>query len=157
MPRWTSPAAGLAVAAIAVIPATVYLGQDIPVKAGPVILPAWRRTVTPHLVGRQVPSSHSPAPLSTLQGAMAWQAVDQVHFSIVGGGGPGLDPAGPEQAGRSIIATASFFLFDKTLKQGDIESVRQALHGWGDHSSHPGPALPSLRTIRSPPSPMQQP
>ncbi len=150
MPRWTSAAAGLAVAAIAVIPPAVYLAQDIPVKAGPVVLPTWFRTVAPHLVGHQVVLAF-PAPLSTLQGAMAWQAVDQMHFSIVGGGGPGLVRAGPEQAGQSIIATASFFLLDETLKQGDIESVRQALHGWGVTTVviPDQPALPSYDQIPS--------
>jgi hypothetical protein len=130
MPRWTGAAAGLAVAAIAVIPPAVYLAQDIPVDAGPVVLPTWFRTVAPHLVGHQVVLAF-PAPLSTLQGAMTWQAVDQMHFSIVGGGGPGLVRAGPEQAGQSIIATASFSLLGETFKPGDIQSVRQALHGWG--------------------------
>jgi hypothetical protein len=150
LPRWTSAAAGLAVAAIAVIPPAVYLAQDIPVKAGPVVLPTWFRTVAPHLVGHQVVLAF-PAPLSTLQGAMSWQAVDQMHFSIVGGGGPGLVRAGPEQAGQSIIGTASFSFLGETFKQGDIQSVRQALHGWGVTTVviPDEPALPSYDQITS--------
>jgi hypothetical protein len=65
---------------------------------------------------------------------MAWQAVDRLSFSLIGGGGPGSVPerAGAERPGFTVLADATLGL-DPTssFSPSAIASVRNALIGWG--------------------------
>jgi len=133
-PRMAGAAAGLVVAAIALGPIAAYLAVGIPVTTQPVVLPTWFRTIAPHLHGHQV-ILVLPAPFSLIQSAMTWQAVDQMHYSMVGGGGPeGVSArAGNERKGQTIVANTSYSLppTTDTIDSGEITAVRHALGEWG--------------------------
>jgi hypothetical protein len=132
-PRWTAAAAGVLVAAMALVPSTAYLASSLPITTQAVVLPTWFRTVAPHLSGRQV-LLVLPAPFAVVQSAMTWQAVDEMHFSMVGQGGPGgvLERAGNERAGQAVITSASFFFSpSQTITSHDAVADRKALEGWG--------------------------
>ena len=59
------------------------------------MLPRWYSEVAPSLPPGRVLLSF-PAPFSGIQSAMAWQAVNRMHYSQAGGGGPaGGGAAGP--------------------------------------------------------------
>ena len=70
-----------------------------PSPCGPVILPRWYSQVAPTLPPGRVLLSY-PAPFSGLQSAMAWQAVNRMHYSQAGGGGP-QGVARPCRVGRA--------------------------------------------------------
>jgi hypothetical protein len=131
-PRWVGMLAGVTVAAVAVVPIAIYLGRNTPMTTRSVVLPTWFRTVAPHLDGRQVLLAF-PVPFAYLQGAMTWQAVDGMHYSMIGGGGPGsvASRAGIERKGQAVIADASFSFAGQAIKSGDILAVRKALDDWG--------------------------
>lgn len=126
-------AAGLAVSAIALVPPAVYSSAGMPLTAVPVVLPRWFRQVAPHLAGKQVLLAY-PVPFSILQSALTWQAVDRMHFSIAGGGGPEatLSRAGSERQGQAIIGASSFtYLRRPEIGMAAVLAVRHALAGWG--------------------------
>jgi len=131
-PPWAGAAAGAIVAAIALVPPAAYLAQNVPIRTEAVTVPTWFLTVAPHLAGGQVLLAF-PAPFTTWESAMTWQAVNGMHYSMVGGGGPGvvLPPTSKERAGQSVIGAASFSFVPPVLRAGDISAVRQALDGWG--------------------------
>jgi hypothetical protein len=132
-PRWGAAAAGMIVAVVAVAPSARYLARSLPITTQAVALPTWFTTVAPHLGARQV-LLVLPAPFAVAQSSMTWQAVDEMHYSMVGLGGPGgvLERAGPERAGQSVITNASFFFSPtQTITAANIVAVRQALVGWG--------------------------
>jgi len=125
--------AALAVAAVAVVPIGSAEADNVPLTTRSVILPQWFADVAPHLPSGQVVLA-VPAPFTLIQAAMAWQAVDRLHFALVGGGGPEGLPAraGKERAGLVVVSAASFSLHgppDPTA--GNVAAVRQALGGWG--------------------------
>ncbi len=125
--------AGALVAALALVPVFVYLAPGLPLTTRPVVLPTWFRTVAPHLRGHQVLLVF-PNPLAALASPMTWQAVNDMHYSMVGGQGPSelSSRAGPERAGQAVIARVSYaFGFAQTVTSADIASVGRALHGWG--------------------------
>ena len=129
---WAGAAVGLVVAAAAIVPLAVYLAQSTPMTTQPVVLPTWFRTVAPHLRGRQVLLVF-PVPFATIQSSLTWQAVDGMHYSMVGGGGPGgvVQRAGGERQGQAVIANASVDFKGQTITPADIVSVRRALDDWG--------------------------
>ena len=63
---------------------------------------------------------------------MTWQAVDGMHYAMVGGGGPGSIPprAGKERAAQTYIGDCPS-PSAATITPGDISVVRRALEGWG--------------------------
>ncbi|MGO8871037.1 MAG: hypothetical protein ACLQPH_06465 [Acidimicrobiales bacterium] len=130
--RWLAAAAATAVAAVAVVPVAAYLAESTPATVQPVVLPTWFRTVAPRLEGHQVLLVY-PLPNQVIESAMAWQAVDGMDFTMVGGGGPGavLQRAGKERAGLAVIGTSSFSFSRQTFAAGDEITVRDALDGWG--------------------------
>jgi hypothetical protein len=132
LPPWAGAAAGVIVAAIALVPPAAYLAQNVPIRTEPVAIPTWFRTVAPHLSGDQVLLAF-PAPFTTWESAMTWQAVDRMHYAMVGGGGPGvvLAQTSKEREGQSVIGAASFSFTAPMLKAGDVQAVRRALDGWG--------------------------
>ncbi len=130
--RWTAAAAGLAVAAVAIVPIAAYLAPTVPLAAQPVVLPTWFRTVAPYLHGHQVLLVF-PVPNQVIESSMTWQAVDGMAYRMVLGGGPGgiLARAGREQAGEAVIGTASFSFTPQVLHPGDVAAARRALDDWG--------------------------
>ena len=101
LPALAAATMALAVAAAALVPIGWNLADNIPITTRTVTLPRWFAQVAPHLPPGQVVLT-VPAPFSLIQAAMAWQAVDSLHFALVGGGGPeGLPRAGRKGTGRA--------------------------------------------------------
>ena len=125
--------AGIAVAAVALVPILASVVPDLPMTAEQVRLPAWFRAVAPHLPANQVLLVF-PTPFATVESAMTWQAVDRMHYSMVGGGGPGdlLVRAGRERTGQATVAAASYsFLGPPRVGPAAGEAVHEALVDWG--------------------------
>ena len=123
----------LVVSAVAVVPIGSALASNTPLTTRAVTLPAWFSDVAPHLPPGQVVLTY-PAPFALQQSAEAWQAVDSLHFAMVGGSGPGsiLARAGKERAGQAVISAAAFSLDGPPpATVANINAVRQALAGWG--------------------------
>jgi len=87
LPDWRGIAAAFAAACVALVPMAVTFGTRLPFAMRPVILPRWYAEVAPTLPPGRVLLSY-PAPFSGIQSAMAWQAVNRMHYSQAGGGGP---------------------------------------------------------------------
>jgi hypothetical protein len=130
--RLVGAVVGVAVAAVALVPIAGYYASGVPLTTQPVVLPAWFRTVAPHLVGRQVVLAF-PVPFALFQSAMTWQAVDGMSFAMVGGGGPDALPerAGAESAGQTAIGNLSISAGAQGITPAEVTSVRRALDGWG--------------------------
>jgi hypothetical protein len=151
--RWGAAIGAAVVAAAALVPSAVYLSAALPFTTQPVLLPNWFKTVAPHLPGRQV-LLVLPAPFAVTQTSMTWQAVDRMHFSMAGQGGPAgvLARAAAERAGQSAITDATFFFSPSQVITGpDAVAARQALHGWGVTMVvvPDQPRLPAYERIRS--------
>ncbi len=132
LPRWAGAGTAAAVAVIALVQPAIYLAQTIPMTTVPVDLPTWFKTVAPHLPDHQV-ILIVPAPFTSFDNSMTWQALDRMNFSMVGEGGPGgiLVEAGKELPGATVIASASAPAGDVVpLTAGDASSVSQALRDW---------------------------
>jgi len=130
--RWLPPVAGLAVALVALGPVADYLAPTVPMVTRPVRPPTWFTSVAPHLPPDRVLLVF-PVPYQVIESAMAWQAVVDFPYAMVGGGGPGgvIQRAGPERAGADAIARASFSFTGQTLRPGDVAATRRALAAWG--------------------------
>jgi hypothetical protein len=153
--RAAAAVAGVVVAGIALVPIAVYLGGTVPMVTQPVVLPTWFRTVAPHLTGHPVLLVY-PAPFALVQSSMTWQAVDGMHYAMVGGGGPGglLTRAGKERDGQLAITINSLSSDRRVETPADIRAVRQALQGWGVTMVviPDQPGLPAYEQVRSVPS-----
>ena len=133
LPRWAGASAGTAVAVIALVQPVSYLARTIPMTTNPVDLPSWFQTVAPHLPAHQV-LLILPAPFTSFDNSMTWQAVDRMDFSMVGEGGPGgiLVESGKEQAGARVLAAASTpGAAPRALTAGHVAEVGQAISDWG--------------------------
>jgi hypothetical protein len=102
-----------------------------------VVLPDWFKQVAPHLSPHQVLLVF-PAPLTVnttlpIQSAMTWQAVNGMHYAIVGAGGPAAlsTPAGPLAEGQRIVARLSVPSPLAPISAHEVQVLRQALVGWG--------------------------
>jgi hypothetical protein len=132
-PRFVGALAGGVVAVVALAPIAAYYTAYLPLTATPVVLPTWFRTVAPHLNSRQVVLAF-PVPFAFYQSAMTWQAVDRMHYTMVGGGGPNAmtSRAGKEAPGQVVIGNIS--VSDgapEPITPKQITAVRDALDGWG--------------------------
>ncbi len=87
VPDWRGAGGALLLSAVSLVPMGVMFGERLPFTMRPVILPRWYTTVAPALPPGRVLLSY-PAPFSGIQSAMAWQAVNRMHYSQAGGGGP---------------------------------------------------------------------
>jgi len=126
-------AAAVAVAAVAVVPVGAALAGNVPLTTRPVVVPRWFADVAPRLPPHQVVLT-IPAPFSLVQSAMAWQAVDSLHFAMVGGSGPEGIPAraGQERAGMEVVSAASISLDGPPVPtRRTVDALRHALAGWG--------------------------
>lgn len=122
--------AGLLVAVIALVPIAGYFADGLPLTVTPVRAPLWFRTVAPHLPPHQVLVVF---PFAFRQSNMTWQAVDDLSFAMVGGGGPNSIPsrAGPERVGQQYLANISLSGGPQSIVDGEVVAVRSALDGWG--------------------------
>jgi hypothetical protein len=131
-PGWAAPVLALVVGGAALVPGAVYLAQTIPVTTQAVELPEWFQVVAPHLSDHQVVLV-LPA-FAEYDTAAAWQAVDGMHYTMVGEGPPAglVERAGKERAGAAVIAAVSTSANGpRSPKLGDVEAVRMALDDWG--------------------------
>jgi hypothetical protein len=123
----------LAVAAVALVPMGVVFGERLPFAMQPVTLPRWYSEVAPNLRSGRVLLSY-PAPFSGLQSAMAWQAVNRMHYSQAGGGGPqGVEArAGSVKAGFRIISRLDFGVGvpEPSGTPAQYAALRHALAEW---------------------------
>jgi hypothetical protein len=122
--------AGLAVAAVALVPIVAYFADGLPLTAVPVELPDWFTTVAPELPPHQV---LLVLPSAFRQSNMTWQAVDGMRYAMVGGGGPDslLSRAGAEEVGDRYLSQLSYTNGSQDLVAGEVAAVRRALDGWG--------------------------
>ena len=134
-PRWRVVVAALvalAVAAVALVPIAWEYRGNVPFAVRPVVLPDWFVTVAPHLPPGQVVLTY-PLP-SELESPMAWQAVGNMRFALVGGSGPYDVPerAGPERPGYEILSGATLSVDPATaFLPSTVAKVRSAVLGWG--------------------------
>jgi hypothetical protein len=154
-PAWTAGLVGTVVAAVAVVPVAVYLATALPFTTQPVLLPTWFRTVAPHLTGKPV-LLVLPAPFAVSQSAMTWQAVNRMHYSMAGQGGPSgtILRAGREEPGQSALTNATFFFsFSQAITSPGAVATQRALHDWGVTMVviPDQPNLPAYERIRSVP------
>jgi hypothetical protein len=133
LPDWRGAGASLVVAAVALVPIAVTFAPDLPFAMRPVILPRWYATVAPTLPAGRVLLSY-PAPFSGIQSAMAWQAVNRMHYSQAGGGGPQGQPfrAGSAAPGFRVLTDLGFGIGVPlpTGTAAELAAVRHALHVW---------------------------
>jgi hypothetical protein len=107
------------------------IAANVPLTTRAVTLPRWFTEVGPHLASGQVVLTFPP-PI-TGGSALAWQAVDALHFAMATGAGPESIPqrAGGERAGQAVItAAASVFSTLAPATSRNVGSVRRALAGW---------------------------
>jgi hypothetical protein len=134
--RWIGAAAGaaaLAVAAVGVWSMASGVVSNVPIAAQTVTVPRWFTQVAPNLPPGQVVLTY-PAPFTLFQSPEDWQAVEGMHFALVGGSGPEsvLQRAGKEKAGQIVIADAAFSLTGPPHPtDAHVGAVRRALAGWG--------------------------
>jgi hypothetical protein len=123
----------VAVAGLALVPIAVAFWPNIPLTARVVRTPRWFAVIAPRLSQHLVVLPY-PAALGGIQASMAWQAVEGMTFSMVGGGGPGISPsrAGPEGPGLVVLNRASLPLGPPPLPTAaNVAAIRSALRGWG--------------------------
>jgi dolichyl-phosphate beta-glucosyltransferase len=133
LPDWRGAVGALALTGVALVPVAAMFGSRLPFTMRPVALPPWYTEVAPSLPPGRVLLSY-PAPFSGIQSAMAWQAVNGMHYSQAGGGGPQgvAHRAGTAAAGFRVLSMLS-------LPQGlpppagtpaQLAAVRHALAVW---------------------------
>jgi hypothetical protein len=130
--RSVASAVALLVAALALWPLGSQLAGHVPLVTQRVVVPAWFTTVAPHLPPGQVlvtyPAANGGAPI-----AAAWQAIDGMSFSLVGGTGPAGVPSRIPvgRAGYEAWGALSGNLSTTTLGPRTVKAFRLALHQWG--------------------------
>jgi hypothetical protein len=145
----------VAVAAIALVPIGVTFGERLPFAMTRVLLPRWYTEVAPTLPPGRVLLSY-PAPFTGIQSAMAWQAVDRMHYSQAGGGGPqGTAVRSGAAAGGFRVLTKLTLNFSRPSPTGtpaQYAAVRQALRVWKVDSVvvSTDPAAPFLQQGQDP-------
>ncbi len=134
VPDWRGWLGSLAVTAVALVPMANVFVPRLPFAMRPVLLPRWYTTVAPHLPPGQVLLSY-PAPFSGIQVAMSWQAVNAMHYSQAGGGGPQgqASRAGDAAAGFTVLSKLAFGITTPPPAgtPAQFAAVRHALDVWG--------------------------
>lgn len=125
---------GAAVAVVALAPWASYLSAGMPLTVQAVVLPTWFAKVAPTLHGHHVVLAF-PVPFASMQSAMTWQAVDNMSFSMAGGGGPNglITRAGPEAAGQIVLgnlSTSDSSPSSTVVSADEVAAVRRTLTGW---------------------------
>ncbi len=154
-PDWRGLVSAVVVAAVALVPMAVTFGERLPFAMTRVILPRWYTEVAPTLPAGRVLLSY-PAPFTGIQSAMAWQAVDRMHYSQAGGGGPqGTEARAGAAAGGFRVLTELTLNYDRPSPTGtpaQYAAVRQALRVWKVDSVvvSTDPAAPFLQQGQDP-------
>jgi len=134
VPGWRGVLGALAAACVALVPVAVTFGPRLPFVMRPVILPRWYTEVAPSLPAGRVLLSYPP-PFSGIQSAMAWQAVNRMHYSQAGGGGPQGVPrrAGSARPGFEVLSDLAFGVASgqPAGTPAQYAAVRHALAVWG--------------------------
>jgi hypothetical protein len=132
-PDWRGLVSAVVVAAVALVPMGVTFGERLPFAMARVLLPRWYTEVAPALPPGRVLLSY-PAPFTGIQSAMAWQAVDRMHYSQAGGGGPqGVAARAGAAAGGFRVLTDLTLNFGRPSPTGtpaQYAAVRRALRVW---------------------------
>jgi hypothetical protein len=154
-PDWRGTVGALAAACVALVPVTAVFVSRLPFTMRPVILPRWYSEVAPSLPPGRVLLSFPP-PFSGIQSAMAWQAVNRMHYSQAGGGGPEgvARRAGSAAAGFHVLTLLGLGV-GSALPAGSpiqLAAVRHALTVWRVNTVviATNPAAPSLQQGRDP-------
>ena len=118
---------------VALVPMAVTFAPRLPFTMRPVILPRWYTEVAPTLPSGRVLLSY-PAPFSGIQSAMSWQAVNRMHYSQAGGGGPQgvASRAGPAASGFKVLGRLGFAVGvpSPAGTPAQYAAVRHALAEW---------------------------
>jgi hypothetical protein len=121
------------VAVVALLPIVATFSPELPFAMRPVLLPRWYANVAPNLPSGRVLLSY-PAPFSGIQTAMSWQAVNRMHYSQAGGGGPQGQAfrAGSAAPGMTDLARLGFGLGvpQPAGTRAEYAAVRHALVVW---------------------------
>ncbi len=133
LPDWRGAFGALLLSAVSLVPMGMIFGDRLPFTMRPVILPRWYQTVAPALPSGRVLLSY-PAPFSGIQSAMAWQAVNRMHYSQAGGGGPQgvARRAGSAERGFEELAILGLAVGapPPTGTPAQLATVRHALAVW---------------------------
>jgi hypothetical protein len=133
VPDWRGVAGAAAVTAVALVPVLATFAPRLPYSMQAVILPRWYTQVAPALPSGRVLLSY-PAPFSGVQDAMSWQAVNRMHYSQAGGGGPQgvASRAGAAEPGFRVLQALDFGvgLPLPTGTPAELAAVRHALRLW---------------------------
>jgi hypothetical protein len=119
-------------AAVTLVPVLANAWPNLPVTVRPTAPPRWFATAAAHLPPGDVVLPY-PASFGGIQSSMAWLAVGGMHFSMPGGGGPGVVPgrAGAERPGYELLARASYPLdAPPPVTASTLAAMREALVGW---------------------------
>jgi hypothetical protein len=123
----------LGAAAVALVPIAVTFAPSMPFAMRPVILPRWYTTVAPDLPPGRVLLSY-PVAFSGIQVAMAWQAINRMHYDQAGGGGPqGVSArAGAARPGFDVLSGLAFGVLEPppTGSPAQLAAVRHAIALW---------------------------
>jgi hypothetical protein len=134
VPDWRGAGASLFVAVVALLPIAATFSSQLPFAMQPVLLPRWYANVAPNLPSGRVLLSY-PAPFSGIQSAMSWQAVNRMHYSQAGGGGPQGQAfrAGSAEDGFRVLTKLGFGIGvpQPTGTPAEYAAVRHAIDVWG--------------------------
>ncbi len=125
--------AAVGMAVVSLTPIADTFAPRLPFAMRPVLLPRWYTQVASSLPPGRVVLSY-PVPFSGIQSAMAWQAVDAMHYSQAGGGGPQgqLSHAGSAAVGFVDLSRLDFgFKPQPGGTAANFAAVRHALAVWG--------------------------
>ncbi len=122
------------VAAVGIAPLVQSERSVLPLAVSTLRLPPWFTHAAVHLPGKAV----LLVAVSGLDGGgrlLVWQAADDMHFSVVGGAGPGSisSRAGPERPGYDVLGgeTMTHAARAQAPSASDIRAVSDAMRGWG--------------------------
>ena len=121
------------VMAVALVPAGRLVWERFPLVVVPTQLPKWFEASRTELPPRQVLLTY-PVVFGGLQSPLAWQAVDRMSFTIVGGDGPrsDLSRAGADQPGFKLLSSTTVGGDPASwLTPAAVAKVRSALRHWG--------------------------
>jgi hypothetical protein len=155
LPDWRGWLGSLVVVGVALSQMVSVFAPELPFTMRPVLLPRWYTTVAPNLPPGRVLLSY-PAPFSGIQDAMSWQAVNAMHYSQAGGGGPQgvASRAGSAAPGFRVLTNLGFGV-DVAPSAGtpaQFAAVRHALDVWKVTTVviATDPAAPPLQQGRDP-------
>jgi hypothetical protein len=155
LPDWRGVVGALAVTGVALVPMAVTFGSRLPFAMRSVALPTWYSEVAPTLPPGRVLLTY-PAPFSGFETSMAWQAVNRMHYSQAGGGGPQgvARRAGSAAPGFEVLSVLAFGLRAPLPAATPVQdaAVRHALALWQVTTVviATNPAAPSSQQGRDP-------